>query len=83
MLKFGIEGKLSKNDRTYQSQIYFSTPQTLENDLNEELINQIVLVVLDEAHKGVGDYAYANIVKQLSYKTRIIALSATPGNNIE
>jgi ATP-dependent DNA helicase MPH1 len=47
------------------------------------LINQIILVVLDEAHKGVGDYAYANIVKQLSYKTRIIALSATPGNNIE
>jgi ERCC4-related helicase len=51
--------------------------------LNPELIDQIVLVVLDEAHKGVGDYAYTAIVKRLSYKTRIIALSATPGNNLE
>ncbi|CAD8194212.1 unnamed protein product [Paramecium pentaurelia] len=83
MKKFGIDGKLSKNDRTYQSQIYFSTPQTLENDLNEDLIQNIVLVVLDEAHKGVGEYAYTNIVKRLLYNTRIIALSATPGNNIE
>ncbi|CAD8113807.1 unnamed protein product [Paramecium sonneborni] len=83
MKKFGIDGKLSKNDRTYQSQIYFSTPQTLENDLNEDLIQNIVLVVLDEAHKGVGDYAYTNIVKRLLYNTRIIALSATPGNNLE
>ncbi|CAD8200241.1 unnamed protein product [Paramecium octaurelia] len=83
MKKFGIDGKLSKNDRTYQSQIYFSTPQTLDNDLNEELIQNIVLVVLDEAHKGVGDYAYTNIVKRLLYNTRIIALSATPGNNLE
>ena len=51
--------------------------------MNEYLIQNIVLVVLDEAHKGVGDYAYTNIVKRLLYNTRIIALSATPGNNLE
>lgn len=83
MLKFGIDAKLAKLDREYQNQIYFSTPQTFDNDLNKDLINDIVLVIFDEAHKAVGDYAYTLIVNKLPQYTRIVGLSATPGNNLE
>lgn len=41
---------------------------------------------LDEAHKGTGDYAYAQVVRYLMAKNshfRVLALTATPGSNIE
>ena len=54
------------------------------------VIKKIVLIIfgntfhdLDEAHRGVGDYSYANIVKIMDkHETgyRIVGLSATPGN---
>ena len=43
-------------------------------------------MLLDEAHKGTGEYAYAQVVRFLMGKNphfRILALSATPGNNEE
>lgn len=51
--------------------------------MNKDLINDIVLVVFDEAHKAVGDYAYTLVVNKLPKYTRIVGLSATPGNNLE
>ena len=62
------------------------TPQTLNNDLDKSAINTslIVLLIIDEAHKTSGDYAYSCILKKLSNQPlRIVALSATPGNNVE
>ena len=37
----------------------------------------------DEAHKGKGDYAYAQIIRELMHKNphfRVLALTATPGS---
>lgn len=62
------------------------TPQTLVNDLatgNSDPSN-IVLLVIDEAHKGTGDHAYTQIVRFMMAANpffRILALSATPGKN--
>ena len=51
-----------------------------------------VLIVLtrngniDEAHKGKGDYAYAQIIRELMNKNphfRVLALTATPGSKPE
>lgn len=42
--------------------------------------------VLDEAHKGSGEYAYARVVRFLMTKNpyfRVLALTATPGRSPE
>jgi len=39
-------------------------------------------LVLDEAHKGAGEYSYAKVVRFLMAKNpyfRVLALTATPG----
>jgi superfamily II DNA or RNA helicase len=44
-----------------------------------------VCVVVDEAHKAQGDYAYCAVIKQLAAATRhfrVLALSATPGSMV-
>ena len=41
---------------------------------------------IDEAHKGKGDYAYAQIIRELMHKNphfRVLALTATPGSKPE
>ena len=40
----------------------------------------------DEAHKGKGDYAYAQVIRELMHKNphfRVLALTATPGSKPE
>ena len=42
--------------------------------------------VVDEAHRGSGNYAYAQIVRSMTQVNpffRVLALTATPGNTIE
>ena len=69
--------------------VFFCTPQTIQKDLENNRINDpqsIVCVVLDEAHKAVGDYAYCKVVEQLETakaKFRLLGLSATPGTSIK
>ena len=49
--------------------------------------SRVVCLVLDEAHKATGDYAYTKVVELLEKaagaKFRIIGLSATPGTSIK
>lgn len=48
--------------------------------------NQVVCLVLDEAHKATGEYAYVKVIEQLEAagaKFRIVGLSATPGTTIK
>lgn len=71
-----------------QSKIIFSTPQGLENDIISGRINleDVCLLGVDEAHRAVGDYAYVFVAKQfmkLSRLPRIIALTASPGSDID
>ena len=44
------------------------------------------LLIVDEAHRALGDYAYCKAVRELvsaGAQTRIVALSATPGSDIQ
>jgi len=71
-----------------KSKIVFSTPQGLENDIISNRINlgEVCLLGVDEAHRAVGDYAYVFVAKQfmkLSSFPRIIALTASPGSDME
>lgn len=72
------------NDAT----IIISTPQGLENDIINKRVrlNEVSLLVIDEAHHAVGDYAYVWIAQQYDKACsfpRILALTASPGNDLE
>jgi len=68
--------------------VFFMTPQTLINDLSSGIADpkRIVLVVVDEAHRATGDYAYVKVVqfiRRFNTSFRILALTATPGSSVE
>lgn len=64
--------------------VFFCTPQSMQNDLRQHICNAelIVCLVVDEAHRATGNYAYCGVIQEVEQKTpffRILALSATPG----
>ncbi|EEP81882.1 conserved hypothetical protein [Uncinocarpus reesii 1704] len=68
--------------------VFFMTPQTIMNDLKTGIADpkRIVLLVVDEAHRATGAYAYVEIVKFLqrfNNSFRVLALTATPGATVE
>jgi ATP-dependent DNA helicase MPH1 len=68
--------------------LFFMTPQTLINDLKTGIADpkRIVLLVVDEAHRATGGYAYVEVVKFLrrfNQSFRVLALTATPGSTVE
>src|SRR3989338_2384884 len=69
-------------------QVFFSTPQGLENDLigNKISLQEVSLLGVDEAHSAVGDYSYVFIAKQYMVHARyprILAMTASPGSEME
>ncbi|KAI9883662.1 MAG: Methylthioribulose-1-phosphate dehydratase [Watsoniomyces obsoletus] len=68
--------------------VFFMTPQTLINDLKTGVCDpkRIVCVVVDEAHRATGSYAYVEVIKFLrrfNNSFRVLALTATPGSSVE
>ncbi|XP_039993033.1 Fanconi anemia group M protein [Xiphias gladius] len=66
--------------------VFFLTPQVMVNDLSRDTCpaQQVKCVVIDEAHKALGNHAYCQVIRQLGSQTlqfRILALSATPGGD--
>ncbi|KAL6869714.1 3'-5' DNA helicase [Amphichorda felina] len=75
-------------DEWAQRRVFFMTPQTLMNDLSHGYADprSIVLLVIDEAHRATGEYAYAKVTKfirRFSKSIRVLALTATPGSKVE
>ncbi|MBI2662884.1 DEAD/DEAH box helicase [Candidatus Woesearchaeota archaeon] len=70
------------------AQIIISTPQGLENDTINNRINlkEVSLLIIDEAHHATGDYSYVWVAQQYdkhSPFSRILALTASPGSDLE
>ncbi|MGM5484459.1 MAG: DEAD/DEAH box helicase [Nanobdellota archaeon] len=71
-----------------EAQVIASTPQGLQNDVisNRIDLKDVSLLVFDESHRAVGDYAYVFIAKQYLKKgkhPRMLALTASPGSTKE
>lgn len=69
------------------AQIVISTPQGLENDvINRRVrLEEISLLIIDEAHHATGDYPYVWLAQQyekLSRFPRILAMTASPGSDL-
>ena len=72
----------------YLPQVFFLTPQVIQNDiLRGNLdVRQIKCVVIDEAHKALGEYAFCKAIEAISdvnKNFRIVALTATPGSDMK
>ena len=70
------------------SRVIISTPQGLENDIISGKISlaKVSLLVLDEAHRAVGDYSYVFITRLYDKRAghpRILGLTASPGSDLE
>ncbi|KAI4902181.1 hypothetical protein NFI96_008257 [Prochilodus magdalenae] len=68
--------------------VFFLTPQVMMNDLSRNTCQgtQVKCVVIDEAHKALGNHAYCQVVRELWNQTkqfRVLALSATPGGDMK
>ncbi|MEK6969103.1 MAG: DEAD/DEAH box helicase [Nanoarchaeota archaeon] len=71
-----------------EATVIISTPQGLENDIINRRIRleEISLLIFDEAHHATGEYAYVWIAQQYEKKaqaSRILALTASPGGDLE
>ena len=66
-----------------KSRIIFSTPQTMRNDLEQNRydLSNVSLLIVDEAHRCVGDYAYTSVLS--NYNGLVLALTASPGGDNE
>ncbi|PWA39658.1 hypothetical protein CTI12_AA571890 [Artemisia annua] len=69
-----------------EKRIFFVTPQFLMSlcSAGSCAVKQIVCLVIDEAHRASGNYAYCVVVRELMavpVQLRILALTATPGSD--
>ncbi|KAM6973232.1 Fanconi anemia group M protein [Aplochiton taeniatus] len=84
-----LTGSISAGQREglwKSKRVFFLTPQVMVNDLSRDTCPalEVKCVVIDEAHKALGNHAYCQVVRQLGSQTqqfRVLALSATPGGD--
>jgi ERCC4-related helicase len=71
-----------------RKRIVVATPQVIENDLLSRRINlkDVSLIIFDEAHRGVGNYAYVYIAERYSREAEsplVLGITASPGSQSE
>jgi ERCC4-related helicase/ERCC4-type nuclease len=71
-----------------KQQAIVSTPQVIENDLKKARIDlsDVKLIIFDEAHRAVGNYAYrfiASTYVEQAPDPLILGMTASPGGTIE
>ena len=70
-----------------ENKIIVSTPQVIKNDLRagRYTLEDVSLIVFDEAHRAVGDYAYVDVAA--AYKEvpgrLVLGMTASPGSSAE
>jgi ERCC4-related helicase len=89
--KILVTGKISPSTRKMiwdnkTIKLIFATPEVIRNDLNESRLNlkDFGLIVFDEAHRAIKDYAYTLISKKYmeqSPNPLIVAMTASPGSD--
>ncbi|KAL4183271.1 hypothetical protein AMTRI_Chr11g97350 [Amborella trichopoda] len=84
-----MTGQMSPSARSSfwkSKRVFYVTPQVLERDIQSGicLVKELVCLVIDEAHRAMGNYSYCVAIRELMavpVQFRILALTATPGSN--
>ena len=65
------------------SDVVVSTPQSVANDLEAGRydLSAFSLIIYDEAHRGVGSYAYVRVARFCGKGIRCIGMTASPGSD--
>ena len=89
--KILVTGKVSPSMRKIiwdnkTIKLIFATPEVIRNDLSESRLNlkDFGLIIFDEAHRAIKDYAYTLISKKYmeqSSNPLILAMTASPGSD--
>lgn len=80
------DGTPAKRAKLWMASVICATPQTARNDLVHNIVHpsQFSVVVFDEVHRAVGDYAYTAIAQRLVGRdVRIMGMTATLPSEIE
>ncbi|EDY34595.1 Type III restriction enzyme, res subunit family, partial [Aciduliprofundum boonei T469] len=86
-----LTGEVSRKKRKElygSAKIVVATPQIIQNDIiaGELKIGDFSLIIFDEAHRAVGNYAYVYIAKKYRESREdhlILGITASPGGNEE
>src|SRR2546425_1464498 len=70
-----------------ENKVIVSTPQVIRNDLRAERfsLEDVSLIIFDEAHRAVGDYAYVDVAaayKQIPNRL-VLGMTPSPGSSAE
>ena len=82
-----LTGEVAPGERVgdWRRRVIFSTPQVFMNDLltGKIPLENLSLIIFDEAHRGVGDYPYAFIADRYAATndSLILGLTASPGSS--
>jgi ERCC4-related helicase len=74
------EDPIAKRKKLWINSIICATPEIVKNDLDRQLVlpSQFALIIFDEAHRTIGDYAYAGIAERFAnINVRIVGMTAT------
>ena len=74
------EDTLQKRTKLWNNSIICATPEITKNDFERKIVapEQFNLVIFDEVHRTVGDYAYSGIAQRFEESTaRILGMTAT------
>lgn len=82
-----LTGSIQPKERQriwHENDVIFSTPQVVDNDTAAERysIKDAPLIIVDEAHRAVGKYAYVSIIEREVMDRAaplVLALTASPG----
>lgn len=85
-----LTGEIAPEERELlwnQTDVIVSTPQVISNDLKHERIglDNVSLIIFDEAHRAVGNYSYVYIADEYSkFKNGLsLGMTASPGSNAQ
>lgn len=74
VIRYGFTGSTAAKQRQEvwrSKRVFFLTPQVMVNDLSRDTCpaKQIKCVVIDEAHKALGNHAYCQVSSTLLFPT--------------
>lgn len=74
------EDTLPRRKKRWMASVICATPEIARNDFDRGLIHpaQFALVIFDEVHRAVGDYAYSGIAQKfVGRDVRLVGMTAT------
>ena len=74
------EDTIQKRTKFWNNSVICATPEIARNDLDRGIVtpDQFALVIFDEVHRTVGDYAYSGIAQRFEDSSaRILGMTAT------